>query len=178
MVKLKNALLIAAIGLVVVFAGCAGPQSKVSETSQPTPTVQTTVEQTTTVQTSGYQLVPEVKTLQDCIVYSGTKKPCSQVNLDVKNNNPQSLDVAVIKNTLVLKDGRSLNMYDSEGGLSTACARKSGLEVKLSADTNQNLPICYPLVHQSDAPVLNIGVMMNGERKDYSFDLTKYGLTD
>ena len=77
MVKFKNALLIVAIGLAVVVAGCAGPQSKVSETAQPTPTVQTTVEQTTTVQTSGYQLVPDVKTLQDCIVYSGTKQSCS-----------------------------------------------------------------------------------------------------
>ena len=178
MVKFKNALLIVAIGLAVVVAGCAGPQSKVSETAQPTPTVQTTVEQTTTVQTSGYQLVPDVKTLQDCIVYSGTKQSCSQINLDVKNNNPQSLDVSVITNTLILKDGRSLKIYENEGGLSTACVRKAGMQFKLSAGTNQNIALCYPLFHQSDAPVLNIGVMINGDRKDYSFDLTQYGLTN
>ncbi len=178
----KNIIVIAAIGLAVLFAGCAGTQeTKIAETAQPTPAeqtpVQTTVGPTPAVQTSGYQLLLEVKTLQDCIV-SGTKQVCSQVNLDVKNNNPQSLDVAMVKNTLVLKDGRSLNMYNSEGGLSSACVRKTGLQFKLSANTNQNLAMCYPLVHKSDTPTLNIGVMMNGERKDYSFDLTTYGLTD
>jgi hypothetical protein len=178
MVKFKKALFTAAIGLLVLFSGCTGTQQgKVSETAQPTPAVQTTVEQTPAVQTSGYQLSLEVKTLADCIV-SGTKQSCSQVNLDVKNDNPQSLDVAVVKNTVVLKDGRSLNMYDSEGGLSTTCVRKTGLQFKLGANTNQNLAMCYQLVHKSDSPMLNIGVMINGERKDYSFDLTKSGLTD
>ncbi|MCZ7392947.1 MAG: hypothetical protein ABOK23_04500 [Candidatus Methanoperedens sp.] len=177
MVTFKNALFIAAIGLVVLFSGCTGTQQgKVSETAAPTPAVQTTGEQTP-VATSSYQLALEVKTLADCIV-SGTKQPCTQVNLDVKNNNPQSLDVAVVKNTLGLKDGRTPNMYDSVGGLSTACVRSTGLQFKLSANTNQNLAMCYPLVHKSDAPTLNLGVMINGERKDYPFDLTKYGLTD
>jgi hypothetical protein len=178
MVKFKNAIFITTIGLVVLLSGCTGTQqSQVSGTTQPTTAVQIAIVQTPAVQTSDYQLALEVKTLQDCIV-SGTKQLCSEVNLDVKNNNPQSLDVAVVKNTLVLKGGRSLIMYDSQGGLSTACVRKTGLQFKLSANSNQNLAMCYSLFQKSDAPTLDLGIMINGERKDYSFDLTQYGLTD
>ncbi len=176
MVKFKNAVFITAIGLLVLFSGCTSTQQgKVSETAHATPVE--TVGQIPAVQTSSYQLLLEVETLQNCIV-SGTTQPCTQVNLDVKNNNPQSLNVAVVKNTLGLKDGRTLNMYDSVGGLSNACVRSTGLQFKLNANTNQNLAMCYPLVHKSDAPTLDITVMMNGVRNDYSFDLTKYGLTD
>lgn len=185
MVKFKNAVFITAIGLLVIFSGCAGTQQgKVSETAVPTPVGQTPVQtpvptsvQAPAVQTSSYQLLLEVKTLQNCII-SETTQACLQVNLDVKNINQQSLDVAVVKNSLLLKDGRTPNMYESQGGLSAACVRKTGLQFTLSGNTDQNLAMCYPLVHQSDAPMLNLGVMMNGVRSDYSLDLTRYGLTD
>ncbi len=176
MTIVKNVLLIAAIGLAVAFSGCTGPGSEVSGTAQPTP-VQT-VSGTPVVQTSGYQLSLEVRTLADCIAYSGTTQSCSQMNLDVRNNNPQSLEVVVVKNILVLKNEKSIEMYDNTGGLSNACVHTTGLVFNLSADADRNLAMCYPLVHNSDAPTLDITVMMNGIRKDYSFDLTKYGLTD
>lgn len=176
MAIVRHVLLIAAVGLAVAFSGCTGPGSKVSETAQPTP-VQTVGDGTPAVQISGYKLSLEVSTLADCIEYGGTTQSCSQVNLDIKNNNPQSLDVAVVKNTLILKNGVSKEMYDNVGGLSSACVRRTGLEFNLSAGADQNLAMCYPLVHNSDAPTLDIAVMMNGVRKDYSFDLAKYGLT-
>ncbi len=176
MAIVKNVLLIAAIGLAVAFSGCTEPGSEISGTAQPTP-VQTVSGGTPAVQTSGYQLSLEVRTFADCIEYSGTTQPCSLLNLDIKNNNPQNLDVAVVKNTLVLKNGVSKEMYDNVGGLSSACVRRTELEFNLSAGANQNLAMCYPLVHNNDAPTLDIAVMVNGVRKDYSFDLTKYGLT-
>jgi hypothetical protein len=180
MVKFKNVILIAAIGLAVFFAGCAGTQEgKISETAKPTPVEQTPIGQTPAVQTSGYQIqVTEVKSPQDCIVYAGTKQPCSQINLEVKNNNIQSLDVKIVKNALVLTGGKQYNVYDREVGLSNLCTRQAGMEFNLNANANQNIALCYPLVHKSDSPTLNIAVMINGERKEYSFDLIKYGLTD
>ncbi len=181
MVKFKNAIFITVIGIVVLFSGCTNTQQgNVPGTTQPTTAVtpaQTAAEQTPAVQTSSYQLTLDVKTLSDCVV-GGTSQPCTQVNLDVKNSNQQTLDVSVVKNSLLLKDGRTPNMYDSIGGLSNACVRKTGLQFKLNANTNQNLAMCYQLVHKSDAPALTLGIMVNGERKDYSFDLTQYGLAE
>lgn len=52
------------------------------------------------------------------------------------------------------------------------------MEFKLNANTNQNVAMCYPVLHKSDSPMLNVGAMINGERKEYNFDLTKYGVTD
>ncbi len=166
MSMIKNIIFIAAIGLAVAFSGCIGLENK-SPVSRLTPAVQT----------HGYQLSLGVMTLADCIVYGGITRPCSQVSLYIRNTNPQSLEVAVVKNTLVLKSGVSKEMYENVGGLSTACTRRTGLQFKLGANSGQNIAICYPLVHYSDAPVLEITVMISGVRNDYSFDLTRYGLT-
>ncbi len=163
---IKNIIFIAAIGLAVAFSGCIWLENK-SSVSRLTPAAQT----------QGYQLSLGVKTLADCIVYGGITQPCSQVNLYIMNTNPQRLEIAVVKNTLVLKNGVSREMYENVGGLSTACVRRTGLQFKLAANSGQNIAICYPLVHNSDAPVLEITVMINGVRRDYSFDLARYGLT-
>lgn len=184
MVKLKNVIFIMAIGLAVLFSGCAGTQENtISETAKPTPTAQATAVQTpvatTAAQVPGYQVqITEIKYLQDCIVAAGTKQSCSLVNLEVKNNNMKSADVKILKNSITLKGGRTLDMYISEAGLSNLCVRQIGLEFKLNTNTNQNVGLCYQLLKKSDAPVLNVEVMINGERKEYPFDLTKYGLTD
>lgn len=182
MVKLKNVILITVIGLAVLFSGCAGTQTKVSETANPTPAEQTAVQtpagQTPAGQLSPYQVqITEVKTLQDCIVYAGTQQSCSIVNLEIKNNNIQSLDVKIIKNALVVKSGKTIQIYENEAGLSNLCVRQSAMEYNLSSNTAQNVGMCYPSLHKTDTPTLNIGAMINGERKDYSFDLTQYGLT-
>lgn len=183
MVKFKNVILIAAIGLAVFFAGCAGTQeSKIPETAKLTAVEQIPVQTPagqTPVQTSGYQIqVTEVKTLQDCIISAETK-PCSLVNLEVKNNNVKSLDFKIVKEEIVSKSGKQLgDRYDRDVGLSNLCVRRSGMEFKLNANTYQNVAMCYPVVHKSDAPTLNVAALINGERKEYSFDLIKYGLTD
>ncbi len=87
MVRLKNAIFITVIGLVVLFSGCTSTQQgNISGTTQPTTAVtpvQTAAEQTPAVQTSSYQLTLEVKTLSDCIA-GGTSQPCTQVHLDIK----------------------------------------------------------------------------------------------
>lgn len=187
MMKFKNIILITVIGLAVLFSGCAGTQeTKVSETAKPTPAEQTAAVQTSAAETPAtqtpvgpYQVqVTEVRTLQDCIVYSGTK-PCSLVNLEVKNNNVKSLDFKIINEEIVSDTGKQLgDRYDRDVGLSNLCVRQSGMEFKLNTNTNQNVAMCYPVVHKSDTPTLNIAAMINGERKEYSFDLTKYGVTN
>ncbi len=187
MIKFKNIILITVIGLAVLFSGCAGTQeTKVSETAKPTPAEQTVAVQTSAAETPAtqtpvgpYQVqVTEVRTLQDCIV-SGETKPCSLVNLEVKNNNVNSLDFQIITQEMVSSGGKGLgDRYDREAGLSNLCVRQAGLAFKVNTNTNQNVGMCYPVVHKSDTPVLKIAAMINGERKEYSFDLTKYGLTN
>ncbi len=180
MVKLKNVILITVIGLAVLFSGCAGtPQPKISETAQPT-SVQATATQSPAAQTPvgpNQVLVTEVKNLPDCIVALGTTQSCSIVNLEIKNNDINSLDVSILTNAIVLKDGRALKKYESEAGLNNQCVRQTGLQFKLNANSAQNVGLCYPSLHKADNPVLNIEVMLNGIRNPARFDLTQYGLT-
>jgi len=181
MVKFKNVMLITIIGIVVLLSGCTGDQEKnIAETAQPTP-IQTTAVQSTAAQTPAvpYQIqVTEVKTLQDCIVSAETK-PCILVNMQVKNNNAISLDFKIVTEELISKSGKQLGTrYDRDVGLSNLCVRQSGTEFKLDANTDKIVAMCYPIIYKSDNPTLNIGAFINGERKQYVFDLTKYGLTD
>ncbi len=182
MVRFKNVMLIAAVGIIVLFSGCAGNQEKEITGTAPQPTpVQTTIAQPTAAQTPTvpYQVhVTEVKTLQDCIVSAETKS-CLLVNMEVKNNNLKSFDFKVVKEEMVSKSGKLLGTrYEREVGLSNSCVRQSGMEFKLDAGTNKNVAMCYPIVHKGDSPVLNVGAYINGERKEYGFDLTGYGLPD
>jgi PBP1b-binding outer membrane lipoprotein LpoB len=181
MVKLKNVILITVIGLAVLFSGCAGtPQPKVSETAQPT-SIQATATQSPVTQTPvgpNQVLVTEVKNLPDCIVALGTTQSCSIVNLEIKNNDINSLDASIVKNVIVLSGGKALNKYEKEAGLNSQCVRVTGMEFKVNANSDHNVGICYPSLHKTDNPVLNIGFMLNGDRKDYTFDLTQYGVTN
>ncbi len=179
MVKLKNVLLITVIGLAVLFSGCAGNQTKVSEPAQPT-SIRATATQSPVAQTPvgpNQVLVTEVKTLPDCIIALGTTQSCSIVNLEIKNNDINSLDAAIVKNVIVLSGGKTVNKYENEAGLNKQCVSQTGLEFKVNANSAQNVGICYPSLHKADSPVLNIGVMLNGNRTDYTFDLTQYGVT-
>lgn len=177
----KNSVLFAFIAVVVFFSGCTGNQeTRIAENAPSTP-VQTTVIQPDASETPAvpYQVqVTEIKTLKDCIVSGGTT-PCSIINLEVKNNNIKNLDFKILKEEIVSKGGKQLgNRYDREVGLSNSCVRQSGMEFKLNANAYQNVALCYPVVHKSDAPALNVAALINGERKEYKFDLIKYGLPD
>jgi len=179
MVKLKNIILVTVIGLAVLFSGCAGTQeTKVTETAQPT-SIQATATQSPVSQTPAgpYQVqVTEVKTLQDCMGYAGTTQSCSIVNLEIKNNDINSFDANIIKYTIALKDGRTLKKYENEAGLNAQCVRQPGLQFKLNANGAQSVGLCYPTLHKTDNPALNVEVMINGDRKVSTFDLTQYGL--
>jgi hypothetical protein len=186
MEKIKNVMLITVIGIVVLLSGCTGNQEKnIVGTAQPTP-VQTSAVQTSAVQSNGVQTpavpyqvqVTEVKNLQDCIISGGTT-PCLLVNLNVKNNDAKTLRVQIVKDELVAISGRTLGpRYDTNVGLSNLCVRLAGMDFSVDANTDKNVALCYPIVNKNDDPTLNVGAMINKERKDYAFDLTKYGLTD
>lgn len=186
MVKIKNVMLITVIGIVVLLSGCTGNQEKkIAETAQPTP-VQSTPVQTTAVQSDGaqtpavpYQVqVTEVKNLQDCIISGGTT-PCLLVNLNVKNNDVKNLRFQIVKDELVAISGRKLGTrYDTNVGLNNLCVRLSGMDFIVDANKDKNVALCYPIVNKNDNPTLNVGAMINNQRKDYGFELTKYGLTD
>jgi hypothetical protein len=186
MVKNKNLMLITVIGIIVLLSGCTGNQERIIvETAQSTP-VQKTPVQTTPVQSNGaqtpavpYQVqVTEVKNLQDCIISIETT-PCLLVNLHIKNNEVTSLRVQIIKDELVAMSGKKLGTrYDTNVGLNKLCVRLAGMDFIVDASTDKNVALCYPVVNKNDDPTLNIGAMINKERKDYAFELTKYGLTD
>jgi hypothetical protein len=186
MVKIKNIMLITVIGIVVLLSGCTGNQEKnIAETAQSNP-VHSTPVQTSAVQSNGaqtpavpYQVqVTEVKNLQDCIISGGTT-PCVLVNLNVKNNDAKNLRFQIVKDELVAISGRKLGTrYDTNVGLSNLCVRLAGMDFIVDANTDKNVALCYPIVNKNDSPTLNVGAMVNKERKDYEFELTKYGLTD
>jgi len=186
MVKMKNVLLITVIGIVVLLSGCTGNQEKnIAETAQSTP-VRSTPVQTNAAQSNGaqtpavpYQVqVTEVKNLQDCIISGGTT-PCVLVNINVKNNDVKNLRFQIVKDELVAISGRKLGTrYDTNVGLSNLCVRLSGMDFIVDANTDKNVALCYPIVNKNDNPTLNVGAMINNQRKDYGFELTKYGLTD
>ncbi len=155
-----------------------------AETATTTP-AQTNPVQTATVQSTAaipkvpYQVeLTGVKILQDCIVAT-EKNPCILINLQVKNNNVRSLDIKLVKNEILGTNGKLLgNRYDREVGLSNLCVRQAGLEFNLNENTNKDVGLCYPMIHKTDNPALNVEGLINGERKTYGFDLTKYDIPD
>jgi hypothetical protein len=183
MVKSKNIIFIAVVGILVVFSGCTGNQEKIiAETAQPTP-VQTTFVQPTPVQTTAaqtpnvpYQVeVTEVRTLSDCIRSPGSSEiiPCTIINLQVKNNNVNSLDVKIVKEDIIAKNSRVLpKRYDKEVGLNDLCTHQEGMEFVLTRNTQRNVGLCHPTINNADEPVLNVEAMINEVRQKYEFDLT------
>ena len=111
---------IAVIGIVVILSGCTGGQEQ-----------------------GPYQVqVTEVRTLSDCIrsPYSSEATPCTLINIQVKNNNFQSLDFILVKEEVVAKSSRVLpGKYDKEVGLNDLCTRQEGMEFVLTENTPHNL---------------------------------------
>ncbi len=152
MAKSKNVILIAVIGLAVLFSGCVAQNQQVD--------------------------VTEVRNLPDCIVALGTTQSCSIVNLEIRNNDMNSLDATILTNAIVLKNGRVIEKYEHEAGLNSQCVRQTGLQFKVNANSARNVGMCYPLLHKTDNPAFKVAVMLNGERKEATFNLTQRGLTD
>ena len=178
MIKSKNIMLIAVIGLIVILSGCIGGQEKkVTETVSPTP-VQTTIVQTTAPQApqAPYQVqVTEVRTLSDCIKspYSSEIKPCTLINLQIKNNNVKSLDFKLVKEEVVAKNSMVLpGKYDKEVGLNDLCTTQAGAEFILTENTEKIVGFCHQTINNADEPTLKIEALINGLRKVYEFDVT------
>lgn len=186
MARFKSIILITAIGMLVLFSGCAGTQEKnTADKTQETPAGQVPAEktpagQTPAAQTPAGQVAPfelqvaEAKTFEDCIVQTGQKKSCFLINLEVKNNKENSVDIKIVKDVIIYKAGNEADpRYDTDVGLSNLCVRTAGLQFKLEAGKSQIISMCYPLININENPTYNLGIMVNGIREDYKFDLTK-----
>ena len=153
MIKLKNIIFIAIIGIVVILSGCIGGQEQ-----------------------DPYQVqVTEVRTLSDCIrsPYSSEATPCTFINIQVKNNNVNNLDFILVKEEVVAKSSRVLpGRYDKEVGLNDLCTRQAGMEFVLTENTQRNIGLCYPTINNAEGPALNIETLINSVRHEYKFDVT------
>ncbi len=178
MSQFKSIIFITAIGMLVLFSGCAGPQEKNTQ-EKPTPTGQPTISPsppvTPAVQAPPFQIqVTGTKTIDDCIVAYGSKQSCFLINLEVSNNIDKSADFILLTDVVVTKGDKADGArYDTQIGLSNLCVRPSGLAFNLDARTSKTIGMCYPPVSKSDIPVLKMAAMINGERKEYTFDVSK-----
>ncbi len=181
MSQFKYVIFVTAIGMLVLFSGCAAPQEKnIQEKSLPTPSEQPTVNPSLPARTAAVQGPPfqaqvtGTKSIDDCIVAYGSKQSCFLISLEVSNNNDKSADFKLLTDVIKTKDGKELGArYDTQVGLSDLCVRPSGLAFSIEAGTSRTISLCYPPVSKSDVPSLNIAVMVNGERMEYKFDVSK-----
>ena len=114
--------------------------------------------------------------LKDCFDISlDAKSPCILVNLDIKNNQNDSVTFEITGRTIVTKDGKQLDKY---GGLYNTKQLNSQCDTenffKLFPNADKKVGVCFPVVSKNDAPVMYIGVKANGKEKEYNFDLTQY----
>ncbi len=178
MARSKSIILITAIGMIIFFSGCTDtPDKNVAENPKPTLTEQAPAGQTPAAQTPAappFQIqVTEAKTLEDCIVQTGQKQSCFIINLELKNNIEKSIDFKILNDAVITKSGKEAgDRYDSQVGLSDLCVRPLGLEFKLDARSSHTIGMCYPPVSKSEGPALKVTVSVNGERKEYSFDVS------
>jgi hypothetical protein len=145
MIKLKNIILIAVIGIVVILSGCIGGKE-------------------------AYQVqVTEVRTLSDCIrsPYSSEATHCTLINIQVKNNNFQNLDFILVKEEVVAKSTRVLpGRYEKEVGLNDLCTRQAGMEFVLTENSQRNIGLCYPTIDNAEGPVLKVETLINSLRHE------------
>lgn len=120
--------------------------------------------------------VTEAVILKDCFDISlDAKSPCLLVNMDIKNNQNDSITFELTGRTIVTKDGKQFDKY---GGmyntkqLNSLCDTENFF--KLFPNANKNVGICFPSVSKADTPVMYLGVTANGKQKEYNFDLDSY----
>ncbi len=120
--------------------------------------------------------IKEAIILKDCFDISlDAKSPCLLVNLDIKNDQKDSITFELTGRTIVTKDGKQFDKY---GGiyntkqLNGLCDTENFF--KLFPNANKKVGICFPVVSEADAPVMYLGVTANGKQKEYNFDLGSY----
>lgn len=114
--------------------------------------------------------------LKDCFDISlDAKSPCLLVNLDIKNNQSDSITFEITGRTIVTADGKQLDKY---GGLYSTRQLNSQCDTenffKLFPNANKKVGICFPIVSKDEIPVMYMGVTANGKQKEHNFDLTRY----
>ncbi len=124
-----------------------------------------------------YQLqVTEVKSLKECIqIDFDVKEPCLLVRVDFRNDDNESVMFELQGKNIITKDGRQLEKY---GGLYNT-KQLNGLcdsitYFKLFPNARKDIGMCFPSVAKDDAPVLYIGVLANGKKKEHRMELISY----
>lgn len=120
--------------------------------------------------------ITEASILKDCFDISlNAKAPCLLVNMDIKNNQNDSITFELTGRTIVTKDGKQFDKY---GGiyntkqLNGLCDTENFF--KLFPNANKKVGICFPIVSKADAPVMYLGVTANGKQKEFNFGLDSY----
>ena len=115
----------------------------------------------------------EVTNLKDCFDISlDAKSPCILVNLNIENNQNDTVTFEITGRTIVTKDGKQLDKY---GGIYNTKQLNSQCDTenffKLFPNANKKLGVCFPVVSKNDSPVMYIGVKANGKEKEYNFNI-------
>lgn len=120
--------------------------------------------------------ITEAVILKDCFDISlDAKAPCLLVNLDMKNNQNDTITFELTGRTIVTKDGKQLDKY---GGMYNT-KQLNGLcdtdnFFKLFPNANKKVGVCFPVVSKADAPVMYLGITANGKQKEYNFNLDSH----
>lgn len=122
-----------------------------------------------------FQIIEAVK-LKDCVENSYEfKDSCLLVNLDIKNDENDSISFEITERTIVTKDGKQIDKY---GGLLNTRELNGLCDTpnffKLFPNANKKVGICFPAVRKDEMPVMYIGVTANGKRTVHTFDLTSF----
>ncbi len=120
--------------------------------------------------------ITEAVILKDCFDISlDTKSPCLLVNLDIKNNQNDSITFELTGRTIVTKDGKQLEKYGglySTRQLNPKCDTENFF--KLFPNADKKVGVCFPIVRKDEEPVMYLGVTANGKQKEHNFDLASY----
>ncbi len=115
----------------------------------------------------------DASNLKNCFESSpDTESPCLLVDMDIRNNQDDSITFELTGRTIVTGDGRQLEKF---GGLYSTRQLNSKCDTenffKLFPQANKKVGICFPEVSKNENPVMYIGIMANGKQKEHNFDL-------
>jgi hypothetical protein len=120
--------------------------------------------------------ITDAMILKECFDISPeTKSPCLLVNLDIKNNQNDSITFELTGRTIVTKDGKQFDKY---GGIYNTRQLNAQCDTeiffKLFPNANKKVGVCFPIVSKVDAPILYLGIKANGKQKEYHFDMDSF----
>ncbi len=118
----------------------------------------------------------DASNLKNCFESSpDTESPCLLVDLDIRNNQDDSITFELTGRTIVTGDGRQLDKF---GGLYNTRQLNSKCDTenffKLFPKASKKVGICFPSVRKNENPVMYVGITANGKQKEHNFDLGSY----